>query len=550
MKVYQGLAKAFAAEGVSAVFGMMGNGNMYWWEALDDCGVRTFEVRHEGAGLGMADGWARATHTPGVCSATCGPGVTQLATALVTASRASSPLVAFVGEAPSLDEEYVQRFDQSRFAQACESGFARVLAPDTALDAVRKAFYLARMESRPILLSAPMDIQQKPFQPEDAEEYQPSSTLLPSQLLEPGQAALEQAAELVAGSQKPVILVGRGAMWSGAGDAILRLGQRIGALIATTLMAKNWLNQDPYHIGISGFYGTRTGIELLQEADCVIAVGASMNRYTTEQGYLYPNARYVHIDSRPHVLMGGGRAADCYVHADARLGVEGLERTLAERSVQVTGYRTPEVQQRLANHHDDPAEFPVEEGLVDPREVCLALDSLLPAEVDLLTGSGASSGFSTMLFNRPRQMVLAGHWFGCIGQQLPAAIGAVIATGRPTLLVDGDASVIMHLAELETAVRYNLPLLVVVQNDQALGSEYHKMRSHNMRADLATITTPDLGLVARSFGGRGHLARSIDEVRAAAREWLAEPGPMVIDARISRNVITIPYRRLHYARNE
>jgi acetolactate synthase I/II/III large subunit len=550
MKVYQGLARAFAAEGVTAVFGMMGDGNMYWWEALDDCGVRTFEVRHEGAGLGMADGWARATHTPGVCSATCGPGVTQLATALVTAARASSPLVAFVGEAPSLDEEYVQRFDQSRFAQACESGFVRVLSPDTALDAVRKAFYLARLEWRPILLSAPMDIQQKELPLDEDEAYQPSSTLMPSQLLEPGQAVLDRAAEIIASSQKPVIIVGRGALWSGAGEAVLKLGQRLGALIATTLMVKNWLNQDAYHVGISGHYGTRTAIELLQEADCVVAVGASLNRYTTEQGYLYPTAQYLQIDSRPHVLMGGGRAADCYVHADARLGVEGLERLLEERSVQLTGYRTPEVKQRLANHYEDPAEFPVEEGLVDPREVCLALDEMIPHEVDLLTGSGASSGFATMLFNRPRQMVLAGHWFGCIGQQLPAAIGAVVATGHRTLLVDGDASVMMHLAELETAVRHNLPLLVVVQNDQALGSEYHKMRSHNMRAELATITTPDLGAVARAFGGRGQLARSIDDVRAAAAEWLTDPGVMVIDARITRNVVTIPYRRIHYARND
>ena len=120
-----------------------------------------------------------------------------------------------------MDEEYVQRFDQSRFAEACESGFVRVLSPDTAMDAVRRAFYLAKMESRPILLSAPMDIQQKPFQAEDAEEYQPSSSLLPSEALEPGQAALERAAEIVASSQRPVILVGRGARWSGAGVAVL-----------------------------------------------------------------------------------------------------------------------------------------------------------------------------------------------------------------------------------------------------------------------------------------------------------------------------------------
>src|ERR1041384_1347135 len=156
-KVYKRLAEAFKAEGTTATFGMMGDGNMYWIYELDRMGVKVHEVRHEGAGLGMADGWARATHTPGVCTATCGPGVTQLATALVTAARAQSPLVAFVGESPTTDEEYTQRFDQSRFAAACEAGFVRVLSPDSAYDNVRKAFYLAKMQSRPIMLSAPMD---------------------------------------------------------------------------------------------------------------------------------------------------------------------------------------------------------------------------------------------------------------------------------------------------------------------------------------------------------------------------------------------------------
>ncbi|MGZ8263570.1 MAG: thiamine pyrophosphate-binding protein, partial [Burkholderiales bacterium] len=94
MKVYQRLAQAFKAEGVSAVFGIMGDANMYWYSELDKLGVQLLEVRHEGAGLGMADGWARATHSPGVASTTCGPGTSQLATALLTAARAESPLVA------------------------------------------------------------------------------------------------------------------------------------------------------------------------------------------------------------------------------------------------------------------------------------------------------------------------------------------------------------------------------------------------------------------------------------------------------------------------
>src|SRR5438874_381037 len=110
----------------------------------------------------------------------------------------------------------------------------------------------------------------------------------------------------------------------------------------------------------------------------------------------------------------------------------------------------------------------------------------------------------------------------------PAGIGTVAATDRPTLLVDGDASVLMHLAELETAVREQLPLLTVVLNDQALGSEYHKFHAHKMDAELATIPTPDLGAVMRSLGGKGTLARSNEEVRSATEEWVANPVPTVI----------------------
>jgi thiamine pyrophosphate-dependent acetolactate synthase large subunit-like protein len=548
MKVYERLAHAFAAEGTRTIFGMMGDGNMYWMHALAQHGTRMIAVRHEGAGLGMADGWARATHDVGVCTATCGPGVSQLATALVTASRASSPLVVFAGEYPTTDQEYVQRFDQSRFAEACEAGFVRLTSADVTDDVVRQAFYLAKTESRPVMLSCPMDIQQKDF--EDDEPYKPSSSLLPSITVAPNAAAIAQAADLIAGSKMPVVLVGRGAMWSGAGEAVLRLSERIGAVIATSLMAKNWLGEAPYHVGISGFYGTRTAMQLFEEADVVIGIGASLNRYTIEHGYIYPNARYVQLDIKPHTMMGDGRAADVYVHTDARLGVEALEAELASRSYQNTGYRTAEVTGRLAHHFDDPGEFDIEPDLLDAREVCRVLDDVVPAEFNLVTGSGASAGFTTMICNRPRQLVIPAHWFGCIGQSLPAAIGTVAATNRPTLLVDGDASVLMHLAELETAVRERMPLLTVVLNDEALGSEYHKFNAHKMNAELATISTPDLGAVMRSIGGSGTLAHTIEEVRGAAEAWAASPTPTLIDARISREVVTLPYRRMYFGRDE
>ena len=549
MKVYERLAHAFKAEGTTATFGMMGDGNMYWIYALDRLGVKIHEVRHEGAGLGMADGYARTTHTPGVATATCGPGVTQLATALVTASRAHSPLVAFCGEAPSTDEEYAQYLDQSRFAAACESGFVRLVSPDQADDVVRKSFYLAKTENRPIMLSCPMDIQQKQFEDDD-EAYKPSSTLFTRGAVHPDAKVLEQAADMVASAKKPVIIVGRGAQWAGAGPAVLKLGDRIGALILTTLLTKTFLNESEYHAGISGLYGSRPAMHLCHEADLVIGVGASLNRHTLENGYMYPEARYVHIDSQPHLMMGGGRAADCYLQADARIGVEELEKLLASRGVKLAGYRTPDVKAQLVNHNADRTEFEMDPGTVDPREAVIALDRIVPPDIGVLSGSGMTSAFCSMLMTRRRGLVQGGHFFGCIGQMLPAAMGAVVATGKPAMLIDGDASVMMHLAEFETAVRYNMPLFVVVMNNEALGAEYYKLDAHEMETRGSQITTPDLGKVAVSFGGRGRKATTIDELSSAAMEFVAKPGPMMVDLRISKSVPSVPYRRLHYGRDE
>jgi thiamine pyrophosphate-dependent acetolactate synthase large subunit-like protein len=397
------------------------------------------------------------------------------------------------------------------------------------------------------MISAPMDVQQRTI---DDDEYTPSTALLNVDPVYPNPATIQRAADVVAGSEHPVIIVGRGAIRSGAGAPILELAENIGALVATTLMAKTWLTEDEFHVGISGLYATKTAMELFGEADAVIAVGAGLNKYTTEHGYLYPNATFVQLDSKPHVVMGGGRAADLYVHTDARIGVEQLHQALVERGFRQPGFRVPAVKERLATAFEDPQEYPVEAGTVDPRDVCRVLDDAIPGDVGLVIGGGQNICFSTILMTRPRSMVLANQHFGCIGQGLTTAMGAVVAKGnRPAFLMEGDAGLMMHLPEFETAVRYGIPLLVVVMNDQVLGAEYHKSIVKGLNADLARVSTPDLGAVGRALGGRGHLVRDLDGLRAAAAEFVADPAPTMVDVRISTNVISIPYRRLHFGQD-
>jgi thiamine pyrophosphate-dependent acetolactate synthase large subunit-like protein len=358
---------------------------------------------------------------------------------------------------------------------------------------------------------------------------------------------LKEAARVIGESRKPVIVVGQGAAAAGAGDAVMRLGDRIGALLATTLPMKGWLGESEYHVGVSGLYATRTAIELFADADVVIAVGASLNHYTTEHGYIFPNARYVQIDLKPSIVMGTGKRADHYLQGDAKLTVETLDRQLAEQGISKTGYRTSETRAMLAEYDPDPREFELDPDTVDPRQVASMLDDVLPPEVGVVHGTGHCSGITAIFMRKPRKLTWTVNTFGCIGQAVPTAIGAAVALkGAPLAVVDGDASTLMHMQELETAARLGVNLLIAVFNDEALGAEYQKLVSKNMDARTATIPTPDLGAVARAFGCRGRQARTMEEVKAGLKEFMAGEGPMLLDIRVSRSVVSVPYSRLWF----
>jgi thiamine pyrophosphate-dependent acetolactate synthase large subunit-like protein len=363
----------------------------------------------------------------------------------------------------------------------------------------------------------------------------------------PDAEVLRETARVIGDSKKPVIVVGQGAAASGAGEAVTQLGDRIGALLATTLPMKGWLGESEYHVGVSGLYATRTTIELFADADLVIAVGASLNHYTTEHGYIFPNARYVHIDVKPSIVMGTGNRADYYVQGDAKVTVEMLDQELARQDVRNTGFRTAETRAMLAEYDPDPREFELDPGTVDPRQVASLLDEVLPPDVGVVHGTGHCSGITAIFMRKPRKLTWTVNTFGCIGQAVPTAIGAAVALeGTPLAVVDGDASTLMHMQELETAARLGVKLLIAVFNDEALGAEYQKLVSKKMDARAAAIPTPDLGAVARAFGCRGQQVCTLDAVKAGVEEFLAAEGPMLLDIRVSRSVISVPYSRLWF----
>jgi thiamine pyrophosphate-dependent acetolactate synthase large subunit-like protein len=546
LAVYQVLAKAFAAEGVDRLFTLMGNGNMYWSYAMaKEQGVKTIHARHEHCAVAMAEGYARLTGRPGVASVTCGPGLTQLMTALTIAARAGIPLVVFAGDAPMHAAFHDQRIDQAPLTVATGAHHIAVRSVDRMLNDVREAFHVAQTERRPVVLSVPEDLQNQPYPyPVD---YAPSASVLPTpQLMMPNPRVVEQAVAMITAAKRPIVLAGRGAVRAGAGDALESIAERCGALLATSLYAKGFFDRNPFGIGIAGAFATNLARELFAEADLVVGVGASLGYFTTEGGYLYPNARVLHIDTNPRGLWQGLRVADLYLKADAKCAAEAILAQLPALP-DGTGWRTPALSQRIAGEVPDAKDLPIPPSTVDPRRILLELDRAIPKDWEIVSGGAHFFNFAmTHLRDREAHRYHVVNGFGAIGQALPAAIGiAAERNDGKVLLIEGDGSLLMHVQELETVKRHGIKLLVVVMNDGGYGAEFHPFRAKGMDETQAMHGRGDLASVARGFGLRGEKITELGRLDRLFRDHQAAATAELWDIHVA-DIASAPYRRLYY----
>ncbi len=542
------LAQAFAAEGTDILFTLMGDANMYWSAAMaDNQGTRLIHARHEHCAVAMADGYARATGKIGVASVTCGPGYTQIMTALTMAARGNIPLVVFAGDAPIGASWYVQQIDQAPLALATGAAFVPIRTIDRALDNVREAFYLARTERRPVVLSVPLDLQKEefPYLP----DYTPSTDLVPTaQRTPPDPAIVDEVVALIAAAERPVIIAGRGAIWSGAKDALEELAEESGALLATSLLGKGLFDGNPFALDIAGAFSSDMARELFAESDLVIGVGAGLGHYTTEGGYLYPNAKVVRIDVDPKGLWQGLRTADLHVRADARAAAEAISARMRQRGVRRPGWRSNAVAARIAADSPDSKEFQVTPGTLDPRPVLRELDGVVPKDWDIVVAGGHIFNFTTThLRGRAGGKYHIIVEFGAIGSGLSAAIGVAVAKGDgKVLLIDGDGSIMQHIQELETIRRHGLELLICILNDGGYGAESHKFRAYGVDPRHAIHGRGDLAAVAQGFGLKGAKVTTMGRFAGLFREHLQAGGTTLWDVDIDDLIPSRQFRRVHY----
>ncbi len=547
MKVYEAVARALKDEGVEKIFALVGNANMELLTAFADGGSgKIYAANIEGTAVGMAEGFARSTNRVGVCSVTSGPGLTNTLTALTSAARASTPLVLITGH-PS-DPDNHQRTDQHAVATLAGAGYREIETSGSALDDVRAVFWLARTEGQPMVLDIGRAVQAEEYPWEYA--YSASSEALPlPQRIQPDPEALERAVALLANAERPVVVAGAGAIRSGARRAALDLAGDIGALLSTSLHAKNAFSGDPFNIGVSGLFSWKFTMELLAQSDCIIAAGASLNHYTTEGGYLFPEAKVIQIDTRPFVLTGMGRAADAFVRADAQAGLELLRAMVKDRRLEGTRFRTDKVREFISSglSNLDPAEFDLQPGLGDPRKLCAVIDEMFPEECGIVVGTGHAWGFPNTILRKWRTPQLYSHAFGSIGIAFPLAIGAAIGNpDRPLVFIDGDGSTMMNIHAFNTMARYQLPIFMTVLNDSAYGSEYHQFGAKGIDPALSLLPEVSFAAVAGALGCHAAEVRTAEEMKTAAGDFLANPRPYVVDARVSRQVVSTAVRRLHY----
>ena len=543
------LAQAFQAEGCDTLFTLMGDANMYWSEAMSRLpGMKVIHARHEHCAVAMADGYARATGKVGVASTTCGPGFTQIMTALSIAARASVPLVVFAGDSPVSAPFYLQQIDMAPLALATGSGYIAVKTVDRALDCVREAFHQAALERRPVVLSVPMDLQKQPWP--HFMDYLPSSDWLPTpQRPAPDPALVDRLAGMIAQAERPIIIAGRGAKLAGARAAIEALAEASGALMATSLQAKGFFTGNPFAMDIAGAYASDYARERFAESDLVIGIGVGLGMYTTESGYLYPGAQTVQIDIAPRGLWQGLRTADLHIRADALAAAEAITARLTQRGIAPrTAFRGAEIRAGIAADLPDRKEFAIAPGTVDPRKAIMELDTLVPKDWDVVIGGGHYLGFAmTYLKGRSAEKYHVVSDFGAIGNGLPAAIGVAAARGDgKVLLIEGDGSLLMHIQELETVRRQGVRLLMAIINDGGYGAEIHKFRAGGLSPETVIHGRGDLAGVANGFGVRGHTVNTMGKMEGLFREHQSANGATLWDVHTDDTVVSRPYRRIHY----
>jgi thiamine pyrophosphate-dependent acetolactate synthase large subunit-like protein len=531
--MYDVFARRLARLEPRALFGLMGEDTAALATELAAGGVPYYNTRHEAVAVAMADGYSWASGAIGICLVSRGPGLTNSLTAIRSAVRGRRRLLLIAGAPPTAGHSPDPKdVDERAIAAAVGLAYFRADEPHDAEAALANAVESAEA-GEPALVAVAADVLNGPATAAPEPVAPPPRAQPPGAGRAPSPTDVQAIVDLLEHSQRPLILAGRGAANPATKEVLEALAERTGALIGTSLLGKDLFRGSPYDIGVVGGFASDPALPVLAEVDCVLAFGASLNTYTTARRSIFRDTPVVQVDVDP-ANLGAHHPVQIAVTADARLTAQALIDALPHVSEPQHPFHAPASLQRL--------EAPLFAGsdlgtgaTIDPRLVAVVMDAILPDDRVVVLDSGAFMAY-------PGKYVrVAGPGsfrattdFGSIGQGLGTALGVAVARPRsPVVLFIGDGGLMMTLGDLDTAVRYELPLIVVVMNDHAYGAEKALLGQLGVRDDYAIFPDSDLAATARGLGIESTTVRNVEELRALRDAFAGRSRPLLLDCKIN-----------------
>src|SRR5712691_11032047 len=536
------LAECLAREGVDCMFGYPGGVTLPFYDVLYDHQIRHVLVRHEENAAFAAEGYARATGKVGVCCATSGPGGTNLITGLVDAMMDSIPIVAITGQVSSklIGSDAFQEADTFGITRPCTKHNYLVKKLDDLAQAVHEAFYVA-LSGRPgpVLVDITKDV----FQGQG--HYQPVTSIhLPGyKVFTEGHAGqIKRAAQLMWDAERPFVYAGGGIIAANASAELREFAELIDAPVVCTLMGLGGLPADhPNFVSMPGMHGSYAANMGMSGADVIVALGVRFDdRVTGRLAAFAPHARIIHVDIDP-AEVGKNRAPEIPIVGDVKRVLEKLNKTLGDMK--------PSRGERNAAPRRDwwgqirawKEQFPLVPSMSDteikPQHLMAEIDRISGGTAIVTSDVGQHQMWAAQLirFNEPRLWINSGG-LGAMGFGLPAAIGAQFAQPHKLVIaVVGDGGFQMSIPELATIASHGLPIKIIVMNNGYLDMirQWQELFYNNRLSSATLECFPDAEKLAGAYGFRGRTIDKPHELAAALDEAIREPGPYLLNVKVS-----------------
>ena len=535
------VVKCLEREGVEVVFGYPGGTSMEIHQALTRSKkIRTVLPRHEQGEGFMAHGYARATGRPGVCLATSGPGATNLVTPIADAFMDSIPMVCITGQVPKhmIGRGAFQETDFVGVTLPIVKHSYLVLDINDIPRVIKEAFHIATTGRHgPVLVDIPKDVQQATAQPVFPNKvhlrgYNPDKKISDSQV--------RDIAEMINKAERPIIYCGGGIISGGASAQLLEFAEKTNIPVATTLMGIGCFPQT-HRLSLKwlGMHGTVYSNFAVDKCDLLLAIGVRFDdRVTGKVSEFAKHANIVHIDIDPSEI-NKNKVAHIPVVSDVKYALQQLNKHV--KSKPLTDWH----KQIDAWHAQYPFKFKDTDDEIQPQHAIRLLWELSKGEAIITTGVGQHQMWAAQFYeiNNPRTL-LTSAGLGAMGFGLPAAMGAKVACpDREVIDIDGDGSFIMNIQELACAYIENIPIKVLLLNNQHLGMVvqwedrfYSSNRGHTYLGDPRNPKKPypDFVKICEGMGIRARQVVHKKDLRSALQEMLDSKEPYVLD-------VIVPY---------